>query len=42
VTAHWKVPQLCGAVVVQAPLPSQVVAGVKVLPSLLQIPGVQA
>ena len=37
VTAHWKAPQSCGVAAVQAPMPSQVVAGVKVLLSLLQL-----
>jgi len=36
VVAHWKPPQSCPVAIVQAPLPSQVVVGVKVLPSLLQ------
>lgn len=41
VTAHWKPPQSCAVAVVQAPMPSQVVTGVKVLPSLLQLAFVQ-
>jgi hypothetical protein len=38
VAAHPDVSQVCGVAIVHAPLPSQVVVGVKVLLSLLQVP----